>query len=150
MMTIQCGCGASELTVMRPPRMRIICHCTICQRFNDAPFGDVTIMKREEAVLTDESTVSFQRYKSPPAVDRGRCASCDEPFVEYLQLPLLADLAFIPASVLALHMDLEEPSMHVFYETRQDDVRDELPHHRGFLASQWAMTRKLLPALRGT
>jgi hypothetical protein len=145
---VSCGCGASRLLIHSEGRARLLCHCSICQRFNDAPFADVVIFRREEAVLADASTVDFQRYKSTMAVDRGKCRACAQPFIEYLKLPLVPAMAFVPAAVLGDAITLPPPALRLFYDKRVADVDDELPRYSGFLSSQVAATRLLLPALR--
>ena len=38
-----CSCGEVEFTISSKPLFRGYCHCTICQRFNDAPYADITV-----------------------------------------------------------------------------------------------------------
>lgn len=147
-MDVSCQCGHARFSLTAEPRLRFICHCTLCQRFNGAPQADIAIFRRDEVALTDPSTVEFKRYKSPPAVDRGRCRACDQPFVEYLTLPLLPSLAFVPVAVLEGVMTLPEPAMRLFYDKRVQDADDDLPRFSGVFASQLAATRQILPALR--
>lgn len=34
-----CSCGATSFQTVGVPLFRILCHCTICQRFINAPFA---------------------------------------------------------------------------------------------------------------
>ena len=147
-MEISCKCGESTFQMHREPRLRMYCHCTICQRFNAAPRADIAIFRREEIELNDAQTVDFQRYKSPPAVDRGRCRACEQPFVEYLKLPFAPAIAFVPVPVLEPYIALPDSALHLFYDKRVEDADDDLPRYSGFWSSQIAGARKMLPALR--
>lgn len=147
-MEITCKCGESTLHMHREPRLRMYCHCTICQRFNAAPRADISIFRAEELEMVDESTIDFQRYKSPPAVDRGRCRSCEQPFVEYTKMPFAGGVAIVPSSVLEPFIALPEPQLHLFYDKRVEDADDNLPRYSGFWSSQLAGLRKTIPALR--
>ena len=144
-----CSCGASRLEIIADPSLRFICHCTICQRFNNAPEADMLVFRRDQALLDDAATVAFRRFKKRLAVDRGACRECGDPVVEYLSLPLTSGLAFVPTALLDGRMPLPTPSMRVFYESRVADAHDELPRHGGFLASQLAILPSLLRVLRG-
>ncbi|MEM6302643.1 MAG: GFA family protein [Pseudomonadota bacterium] len=132
----------------REPRLRMFCHCTICQRFNAAPYADIAIFRHEEVEMDSVSSIDFQRYKSPPAVDRGRCRSCGQPFVEYLKLPIGPAIAFVPSAVLEPYIVLPAPEFRLFYDKRIDDADDDLPRYSGFWRSQIAAVRAIYPALR--
>ena len=143
-----CGCGQTAFTVSAPALFRIYCHCTICQRFNDAPFADVLIFKRDDVVLPAAEAVSFDTYKPPPNVQRGKCASCGVPAVELFDIPLLPKLVMVPAGMFGFQDSLPFSAMHLFYGKRQADVDDALPKYSGFLPSQWAILSQLWSARR--
>ena len=129
--------------------MRLYCHCTICQEFNQAPFGDVSMVLSRDVRFNDHEKVDFKKYKSPPAVDRGKCRSCHKPVIEFLKIPLMPELTIIPSYTIAESELLPEPLGHVFYDTRVADIDDKLPKYSGAARSQLASMRKLLPAMMG-
>ena len=142
----ECPCGATAFTASAAPRMRILCHCTICQRFNQAPFADVLVYRATDVQLPEPGTVEFSTWKPPPNVQRGTCASCGAAAVETFHAPLLPKLTMVPRAMLPADVDLPGPVGHFFYETRVEDAADELPKHEGFLPSQWAFLKHYLRA----
>ena len=142
-----CQCGNTKFTVQGAPIVRVLCHCTICQEFNNAAFGDVTIFLSKDVQLHNKEQVSFQKYKAPPAVQRGKCVSCNKPAIEFLNLPLFPSLTIIPSANIAVGEFLPEPSAHIFYHRRVADISDSLPKYSGFMKSQLALCGKLLPGM---
>ena len=142
-----CQCGEAALQIHGKPLMRGFCHCTICQGFNEAPCADITIFRRREVTLPAKEKVAYRNYTSPPMVDRGKCVACGKPAVECLSLPLLPDLVIVPTANIRDAALVPEPSLHIFYDTRQSDVDDGLPRYEGFVRSQLAFTWRLLKAL---
>jgi hypothetical protein len=128
----------------KPPRFRMLCHCTICQRFNKQPFADVLIYRAGDVEMPEAGTVDFAIYKPPPNVQRGRCSSCRAPVIETFHVPLLPKLTMVPRSMLPPDAELPEPVAHFFYETRQADANDSLPKHDGFWPSQTAFLKYYL------
>lgn len=147
MSMVSCRCGACSLEVAGAVRLRFICHCTICQRFNASPQADMAVFRRDEVALATDCPIEYERYKKRMGVDRGRCRECGQPVVEFMQLPLVPGIAFAPAAAVAAVMPLPEPAMRLFYDKRVADADDDLPRFSGFLASQLAASRRLLPAL---
>lgn len=60
-----CPCGNARLTIHAPPRFRMYCHRTICQRFNQAPFADVLVYRARDVDLPELGAVEFDTYKPP-------------------------------------------------------------------------------------
>lgn len=143
----QCPCGATKFTIQGKPLVRVFCHCTICQEFNQAAYSDVTIFLAKDVRICDKNQIRFRRYKSPPAVDRGKCATCDKPAIELFELPLLPSLVIVPSDHIPKSPLLPKPSAHIFYHRAVAHINDELPKHNGFIMSQIAFGAKLLPAL---
>lgn len=143
----QCQCGNTKFTIQGKPIVRMFCHCTICQEFNNAAYSDVTIFLSKGVHLYDKEKVNFKKYKSPPAVQRGKCATCNKPAIELLDLPLFPSLAIIPSENIPPGQFLPEPSNHIFYHRRVADISDALPKHSGFIKSQMAFSAKLLPGI---
>lgn len=139
-----CRCGTTRIHLRAAPKFRMLCHCTICQRFNQAPFADVLIYAARDVELMDSDTVEFSTYKPPPNVQRGKCTKCGQAAVETFHVPLLPKLAMVPRAMHAADASLPEPVAHFFYETRVADAEDALPKHKGFMPSQWAFLQYYL------
>lgn len=144
--TCQCPCGHTRFELVGRPLFRILCHCTICQRFNAAPFADVVVYDAAAVRPPTAGSVSFQAYKPPPNVQRGKCAQCGTPAIEVFAAPLFPKLTMVPTQVHARLDVLPVPVCHMFYDKRVADVADALPKHAGFLASQGSFMRHLLAA----
>jgi hypothetical protein len=143
----QCQCGSTKFTIQNKALVRIFCHCTICQEFNNATFGDVSIFLSKDVHLHDREKVNFRKYKSPPAVQRGKCAACNKPAIEFLDLPLFPSLTIIPSANIPAGQFVPPPSIHTFYHRRLADINDTLPKKSGFIKSQLALIAILLPSL---
>ena len=147
-MEFTCSCGASRFQADGEPLFRILCHCTICQRFNSAPFADVLVFRAEDVSLPPPHAVSFETYKPPPNVQRGKCATCAQPTVVVFDLPVLPKLVTVPRAMLGSDADVPSPVAHVHYDNRVSDAKDAYPKHRGFLRSQFAFLNYLRLARR--
>lgn len=145
----QCSCGETTFSVQGVPLLRAYCHCTICQEFNQAPFSDISIYRAKDVVLPSPESLEYKAYRPPPAVQRGKCKTCDTPAVEVMQIFPLPKLVIVPTE--NLHKDcIVEPSLHMFYNSRVSDIEDELPKFSGYLKSQIAFGHKLVVSmLRG-
>jgi len=144
----RCACGATQFRVTGKPLFRILCHCSICQRFNAADYADVVVYAAAGVELPPADTVSFDTYKPPPNVKRGKCAECQQAAVEVFDAPLFPKLTIVP---FAMHTDtaqLPAASSHIFYDKRRADALDDLPKHEGFLRSQLAFGKQLLTSRR--
>ena len=144
--TYQCGCGHTSYSANSQPLFRMICHCTICQRFNKAECADILVYGAASVQNPPPGAVAFETLRPPPNVQRGKCAQCDKPALELLRMPLFPRLAMIPAAMHQSGAALPEPTAHFFYEKRVRDVEDSLPKHEGYLLSQLAFGRYLLAA----
>lgn len=126
------------------PQFRMICHCSICQTFNDAEFADVSVYRMKDVNRPAQSVVEFKTFKPPPNVKRGKCVSCGKPVIEVFEAPLFPKLVMVPRAMLGDTVELPAPVGHLFYEGRVNDVDDALPKHTGFLGSQLAFFKHLL------
>jgi hypothetical protein len=142
-----CACGRSTIDVSGPPLLRIACHCGLCRRFNAAPFADITLYRDKHVRPGSDTEVRYSRLRRPPAVDRGVCGHCKKPFLERMRWPLMPAIAFVPSNLLEGRVALPDISARVFYDMRVADVEDQVPRYSGYLRSQWAVARRLLPAL---
>jgi hypothetical protein len=139
-----CSCGNVAFDLLETPLFRILCHCTICQRFNDAPFADVVVYDASSVAEAPEGTVRFNTYKAPPNVQRGKCVKCGNPAVEKFAAPLFPKLTIVPAAMHGESAEIPDPVAHIFYEKRVADVDDALPKRNGFVASQLSFGKYLL------
>jgi hypothetical protein len=141
--TCRCGCGRTRFEINEAARLRMLCHCTICQRFNQAAYADVLVFKTTQLNDPDLSTVAFKTYKAPPNVQRGVCQHCQQPAIEVFDTPLFPKLTMVPAGMFAGDARLPEPVAHMFYERRVEDATDDLPKKTGFLSSQLCFFKRL-------
>ena len=142
-----CECGTSSCVVRGKPLFRAICHCSICQTFNQAAFADVTLFRPNDVALTNETSVKFTSYTSPTIVERGRCRTCNAPAIEYLRVPFVPNLIFIPTKNIQTQLNIPAPSLHIFYDKRVADISDNIAKHEGYLRSQYAFCRQVFKAL---
>lgn len=136
-----CACGATTFQVASTPLFRILCHCTICQRFNSAPFADVLVFRAKHVTVPSPGVVNFDTYRPPPNVRRGKCAKCNQPAIEVFAVPVLPKLVMVPRAMLGSDAKLAAPVAHVFYDKRAADADDRYPKHRGYLRSQIAFLK---------
>ena len=95
----------------------------------------------------DNELVEFNKYRLPPALDRGTCKACGKPAAGFLKgIPGLG-LAFITADNFDDKSMLPEPLGHVFYHRKQAEVSDELPKISGYFSSELAVCKWALPRL---
>ncbi len=145
--TCQCPCGAVRYEVRGDPLFRIICHCSICRRFNDAPCADVLVYRADAVDQRADDTVTYNTYRPPPNVRRGQCARCGHPAIERLAVPLLPRLTIVPVPVHDAPATLPAPVGHMFYDLRVADIDDGLPRHTGYLRSLFAFGKHVLRTL---
>ncbi len=143
----QCQCGKTTFTVQAEPIVRVFCHCQICQAFKQEKYSDITFFLSKDVILHDKETVAFKKYKSPPAVERGKCVVCHQPAIEFFDLPLFPSLTIIPSENINSEAFLLEPLAHIFYHRKVDAINDSLPKYGGFLKSQMAFSYFLLSGL---
>lgn len=144
---IACPCGAARYTATGAPLLRAFCHCTICQRFNHADRGDITLFRARDVRTEADDTVEYRAWKQPPLVRRGTCRECNRPAVEKLHILPLPRIVIVPTVNLRGDAPLPEPRLHIFYDRRVADAQDDLPKHAGYLPSQIAFGTTLLRAL---
>jgi len=143
----QCSCGLTSFGVSGPPLMRIYCHCSLCQKFTNADFADVSVFYTKQVGAVDESKVNFKFYKKPQLVSRGTCIQCNRATIETINIPLMPKLITFPSENIMQRNLLPEPSMHIFYDKRVEDHTDSLPKYHGFLSSQLNFGSKLISAM---
>lgn len=143
----QCSCKHVSFEMKAAPLSRVICHCTICQSFNDAAYGDVAIFRAKDVVMPDESEVRYQAFTKPAIVHRGKCQSCEQPVIEYVDLPLTPKLVIVPVASIKDPSLVPDPAMHIFYHSRKNAIQDALPKYSGYLKSQMALGMALIKGM---
>ncbi|REL29292.1 GFA family protein [Thalassotalea euphylliae] len=145
----QCGCQCGEVSyqVTGKPLLRAICHCTICQAANKAAYSDILLFRVHDVTQPAEGTVDYRSVKFPPILQRGYCHACQQLSIEYLQLFPIPKTIFVPTRRIADQSIVPAPSLHIFYDKRVADIDDALPKYQGYLASQLAFAKHLIPAL---
>lgn len=142
----RCSCGSVTFDVVGPALFRILCHCTLCQRYNSAPFADVVVYAAKSVTKPAPGLVSYETYKPPPNVLRGKCTACGAPAIEVFEAPMFPKLTMVPVKMLNEAYGAPPPRAHIFYDKRLADADDALPKHSGFLSSQLAFGRYLIGA----
>lgn len=143
-----CSCRQVSFDLTGPVLFRALCHCTICQRFNAAAYGDVVAVRARDVSLRGAENIAYRSHRQPPIVGRGRCASCDGVAIERLNLPLLPQVYLFPVQTFAEAAALPDPDFHIFYDKRLRDHADDLPKSSGYLPSELRFTMALLRSLR--
>ena len=145
-----CSCGTTAFQAVGSPLFRILCHCTICQRYNAAPFADVVVFRAEDVSLPPPKAVDFETYKPPPNVQRGKCTSCGQPAIEVFAAPVFPHLVMVPRAMFRSDAALPSPVAHIFYDKRVAEANDAYPKYRGFIRSQFAFLKYLRQARRAS
>lgn len=143
----QCPCGSTRYRLQGKALLRGYCHCTICQAFNQAGYADIIVFRADGVEKPDPALVELKSYRSPKVLQRGKCSHCHRPAIEYFHMFPLPELVIVPTANI-LDADLiPEPSLHIFYDRRVDDVQDNLPKYNGYVRSQLAFGRRLVTGL---
>lgn len=134
--TYSCRCGSSQVAVDGEPIGRFICHCLVCQAVYKKPYADVTAFEARSVVPVKCESITFKKYRYPPAVDRGLCSSCGDPVVGFMSAPLLPRRAFVPSTYI--EQDPKAPALlrHIFYHRRVRDIADKIPKISGYWPSE--------------
>ena len=144
-----CQCGKSYFDIKGDPLLRAICHCEICQTFNEAPYADITVFNTKDIEFPEDNIVDFKSYAKPPLLRRGKCSACHKPAIEFLKLPLATGITIIPSGNIKDRSKVPHLSFHSFYHRRKADVDDGLPKYSGYLPSQLGFMFRLIKARLG-
>lgn len=121
----QCSCGAVTCTVDGEPLAQVYCHCASCQKAHSAPLM-ATALFPTEAVTLEGETTRISVTKREHAAGRISCARCG------------TRVAVVPSGeggekmrgifpALFQSKDWFKPGMHIYWEERSIDVKDDLP-----------------------
>lgn len=145
-LTAQCSCGRVSYKLTGPAATRILCHCTYCQAFNNAAYGDVIIYNAKHVEYDKSNPVEFTTYSKPPAVQRGKCKHCGDATIEFFNVPLGPKMVMVPA--VMLNKPTTEPAFHMYYHRRVANIKDALPKYSGWIKNQLASLRLVKAVLR--
>ena len=145
--TCSCPCGASQFVVTARPRIRYLCHCTICQAVTRKPYADITALRADDVTLIEGHKIQFKEYRPSPAVSRGICSSCGCSVVDFMSPVPFVRLAFVSTDTYPDQTVLPPPKMHIFYHRRIADVNDGLPKYSGPWRSQLAVTPHIISVM---
>ncbi|ACB96167.1 GFA family protein [Beijerinckia indica] len=150
-MRASCECGTCVVEAKQAPRVRLNCHCTICQAFTGDTYSDVMVLPASQAVLRNEDQIFYQKYKRfgfpPPNLRRGRCRKCEKPFIETWGFGNYNILLFIRVACIDQKEALPLPEGHLFYEHRFKDINDGIAKHEGYFDSLRALAKMIVHAL---
>jgi len=91
--TARCYCGASRLTLDKPPATVAYCHCDDCRRWTGAPVAAFAAFDRAE--VQDQLP---DAYQAVPSVERWTCPTCHAPLAaafDYLPQQIYVPLGII-------------------------------------------------------
>ncbi len=135
-----CSCCSNTYIINNTPIARFICHCTICQEYTGQAYNDVTVLVKPDVSELTLMRTKFRRWKLPPNINRGLCKRCNKPSIE---MAIGGNLILVPTSNYTDIAALPEPSMHLFYNRRVKDMKDDLPKYNGFVQSQAMIVKTL-------
>lgn len=138
----QCECGATQVSVAKPPMLRFHCHCTICQELYKRPFSDVTVMWAKDAKLTQGENIEYRRPGL--LLKRGVCTQCEEPILAYMTLFPGLRLAFVPGNRYNDSGVLPKASAHIFFHRSKAPMADGIAQYEGFIKSELVITWLML------
>lgn len=135
-----CSCCSNTYTINHTPIARFICHCTICQEYTGQAYNDVTVLLKPDVSELNLMRTNFRRWKLPPNISRGLCKRCNKPSIE---MAMGDNLVLVPTNNYSDIAALPEPTMHLFYNRRVEDIEDNLPKYNGFVQSQAMIVKTL-------
>ncbi|PTQ01389.1 GFA family protein [Vibrio splendidus] len=136
----QCSCGQCQFELEGEALFRIICHCNICQQYNQGQYADNTIFKVKKMKLNDPESNIFEYHRLPKMVSRGRCSQCSMPTIEKFTLIPQANIVIIPNANLPKEYLLMQPAAHICCATKQSPINDNIKEINGDLTSQLVFT----------
>lgn len=96
---IHCECGVARITAGKFPITRMICHCTVCQRFTGDDYADILVYRICDLTGLESAPIKYGTMRPPPNVQRGKCELCATPFIDLLRIPVHGGWAMIPHKV---------------------------------------------------
>jgi hypothetical protein len=138
-----CSCGTFSFETTKAPAARFVCHCPFCQDFTGAAFSDVSVLMAPHIELKGTGDLIHKQYRSPPNLNRSRCARCGKPAMETMGAGS-TQLVFIPSKSFVEQALLPPVRLHVFYNRRVADAADDLPKYSNYWPSQFAISKTIM------
>ena len=110
--TASCYCGASKLSLPRPPHTVAYCHCSDCKKWTGGPVGAFAAFDRADVI--DQLGASYKKIAS---VERWNCPTCGT--------PLGAAFAYLPKQIYVPVGILDQA--HLFPPQSHSYARDQFP-----------------------
>jgi hypothetical protein len=133
----RCRCGAVAFEVEGNAYFSVICHCLICRQCTSSPLSFVVGVPKN-AFRFVQGEDNCRRYRASPILDVVFCSLCGgHLFQENLTMPFYSTFATVydgnrSKNPIASHDPWFRPTMHVNYENRVFDMKDDLPKYMEF------------------
>lgn len=120
-LTARCYCGASRLTLDKPPFTVAYCHCSDCRRWTGAPVAAFAAVARADVI--DQLPAA---YRGTRGVERWTCPTCHGPLAAAFDY--LPDQVYVPIGILdqAAHLPPQSHS-HAGSALPWLHIADDLP-----------------------
>ncbi|MEX0367804.1 MAG: GFA family protein [Ruegeria sp.] len=133
--TARCYCGASRLTLDKPPATVAYCHCDDCRRWTGAPVAAFAAFER-----TDVAAQLPASFRAVPGVERWTCPTCHAPLAaafDYLPEQIYVPLGIIDQAdqlppVSHSHAGSALPWLHIKDNLPRADASDRAALNRAF------------------
>jgi hypothetical protein len=123
MLTVQCLCGATTLSIEGSPVAQFYCHCDHCQRVHGAAYVPVSMYRTEQVNVSHGEASMWKLHATP----RASCRECSTRlFAEPPGIGMRTVMA------LLLPRDSFSPQFHMQCAHALAPVKDDLPHFKGF------------------
>ncbi|WP_299546922.1 GFA family protein [uncultured Tateyamaria sp.] len=102
--TARCYCGASRLTLDKPPFTVAYCHCDDCRRWTGAPVAAFAAFDRADVIVQLRDA-----FRGAAGVERWTCPTCHAPLGSAFDY--LPDQIYVPIGIIDQAEQLA-PAMH--------------------------------------
>ncbi|WP_299648590.1 GFA family protein [uncultured Tateyamaria sp.] len=124
-LTARCYCGASRLTLDKPPITVAYCHCSDCRRWTGAPVAAFAAVDRADVI--DQLPDAF---RAVPTVERWTCPTCHAPLGAAFDY--LPGQVYVPVGIID-QVEQLAPAMHSHAQSALPwlHIADDLPRAGG-------------------
>lgn len=119
--TARCYCGASRLTLDKPPFTVAYCHCSDCRRWTGAPVAAFAAFERADVIAQLP-----EQIPGAAGVERWTCPVCHGPLAAAFDY--LPDQIYVPVGIID-QVDQLAPEMHSHADSALPwlHIQDDLP-----------------------
>ncbi|WP_083957595.1 GFA family protein [Tateyamaria omphalii] len=103
-LTARCYCGASRLTLDKPPHTVAYCHCEDCRRWTGAPVAAFAAFDRSDVI--EQLPTAF---RGALGVERWTCPTCHAPLAAAFDY--IPDQIYVPVGIMD-QADTLIPELH--------------------------------------